>query len=185
MGSRGPERDHDLQGRPKAVWDSMALDSPWLNLMRNAMNAHFWYFEHPDSLSTSATHCSAHPAIFGEPMWDKYRFARLTDQTNNFAEEPVASHRNLANCEAPDGASSPMGNRIEVPRHRRAVFIRYHNAILELSRHLITTGVSPDHLPHQPPAAEPTNDLDPGIVLTSGIAATLSELQVPASPTGS
>jgi hypothetical protein len=27
--------------------------------------------------------------------------------------------------------------------------------------------------------------MDPGIVLTSGIAATLSELQVPASPTGS
>jgi outer membrane usher protein FimD/PapC len=72
----------------QASRDSMALDSPWLNLMRNAMNAHIWSFEHPDSLSTSATHSSAHPAIIDEPMWNKYRFARLTDQTNNFGLLP-------------------------------------------------------------------------------------------------
>ena len=112
----------------KAVCDSMALDSPWLNLMRNSMNAHIWSFDHPDSLSTSATHGSAVPAIFDEAIWGKYRFASLADRTNNFLEDPVASHRNLANLEAPDGASCPMGN-IAVLQHRRAVLSRYHNAI--------------------------------------------------------
>jgi hypothetical protein len=40
-----------------------ALDSPWLNLMRNAPNTQIWSFRHADFLCVSATHGTAHLAI--------------------------------------------------------------------------------------------------------------------------
>jgi hypothetical protein len=42
---------------------------------------------------------------------------------------------------------------------------------------LIATGVNPDELAHDALAAELTNHLIAGVVLTPGIAGTLSELQ--------
>ena len=46
----------------KQVWDNTDLGGPWLNLMRNSLNAQVWSFKHPDFLVVSATHGSAHLA---------------------------------------------------------------------------------------------------------------------------
>jgi hypothetical protein len=56
---------------PKQVWDDSAIDGPWLNLMRNSLNAQIWSFRHPDFLAVSATHSSAHLALYDETIWDK------------------------------------------------------------------------------------------------------------------
>jgi hypothetical protein len=52
-----------------------------------------------------------------------------------------------------------------------------HNAIWEQAAKLIETGANPDKLPIDALAAELTNHLAPGIVLTPGAVATLPELQ--------
>ena len=168
------------RGEPKQVWDNTALDGPWLNTMRNSMDTEIWSFRHPDFLCTSATHGSAHLAIFDEAMWSKYQFAKLTNgkyQTNTFVQEPPASRQNPADYEAPDGVFSPSDNSITVLQRRGAVFMACHNAIWELSGHLIAAGVNPDHLSLEALAAELTNHLIPGIVLTPGVGGTLVELQ--------
>ena len=167
-------------GEPKQVWDNTALDGPWLNTMRNAINTQIWSFRHPDFLCTSATHGDAHLAIFDEAMWDKYRFAKLTNgkyQSNSFVQEPPASRQNPADYEAPDGVFSPADNSITVLQRRGAVFMACHNEIWELAAHLIATEVNPDHLSHEALAAELTNHLIPRIVLTPGVGGTLVELQ--------
>src|SRR4030081_1389740 len=33
---------------PRQVWDNTDIESPWLNLMRNALNSQIWSFKHPD-----------------------------------------------------------------------------------------------------------------------------------------
>ena len=50
----------------KQVWDNTDLGGPWLNLMRNSLNAQVWSFKHPDFLVVSATHGSAHLALFDD-----------------------------------------------------------------------------------------------------------------------
>jgi hypothetical protein len=57
------------------------------------------------------------------------------------------------------------------------VFLACHNAIWELAEKLITTGVNPDELSQNALAAELTNNLIAGVVLTPGIGGTLPELQ--------
>jgi Aldehyde dehydrogenase family len=52
-----------------------------------------------------------------------------------------------------------------------------HNAIWELAERLVASGQNPDHLGTDAIAAELTNRLIPGIVLTPGAVATLVELQ--------
>jgi hypothetical protein len=52
-----------------------------------------------------------------------------------------------------------------------------HNAIWEQSAVLIERGINPDHLSHETLAADLTNHLIPGVVLTPGAVATLPELQ--------
>lgn len=168
------------KGEPKQVWDNTALDGPWLNTMRNSMDTEIWSFRHPDFLCTSATHGSAHLAIFDEATWNKYQFAKLTNskyQSNSFVQEPPASRQNPADYEAPEGVFSPLDNSITVLQRRGAVFMACHNAIWELSGRLIATGVNPDHLSQEMLAAELTNHLIPGIVLTPGVGGTLAELQ--------
>jgi hypothetical protein len=46
------------RGGPKQSWDHTELSGPWLNVMRNSMNAQVWSFRHPDFLCVSATHGS-------------------------------------------------------------------------------------------------------------------------------
>jgi hypothetical protein len=162
---------------PKQAWDNTNLAGPWLNLMRNTMNAQVYAFRHPDFLCVSATHGPAHLALFDDAMWEKYQFAKLTGgkfTTNTLVETPQGLSTDF---EANDGIYSGRGDTITLLQRRGAVFLACHNAIWELSERLIKAGTNPDHLALEALAAELTNHLIPGIVVTPGIVATLVELQ--------
>src|ERR1700722_585249 len=60
------------RGGPKQVWDNTVIESPWLNLMRNSLNAQIWSWKHTDFLAVSATHGTAHLALYDQTIWDKY-----------------------------------------------------------------------------------------------------------------
>ena len=61
----------------KQVWDNTVIEGPWLNLMRNSLNAQVWSFRHSDFLVVSATHGFAHLALYDQAMWDKYSLGKL------------------------------------------------------------------------------------------------------------
>ncbi len=168
------------QGAPKQVWDNTALDSPWLNLMRNALNAQIWSFQHSDFLCVSATHGSAHMALYDDFIWHKYlrTFTRGKWDRNIWLAAPPAAHGNPADFENPQGPFSPHDNSITVLQRRGAVFLACHNAIWELTMGIRKRGINPDHLDHAHMAAEFTNHLIPGVVLTPGVVGTLPELQL-------
>ena len=84
------------KGGPKQAWDNTDLAGPWLNAMRNSMNAQIWSFKEPNFLCVSATHGAAHLALFDQAMWDKYQLAKLAGgniAANTFiALPPAAAH---------------------------------------------------------------------------------------------
>ena len=167
-------------GRPKQAYDNTDIASPWLNLMRNALNAQVYSFKHPDFLVVSATHGSAHLALFDQATWDKYGLAGMAGHgigDNSFIK-PADAPRSLADHEDPDSVfGGPQGNNILVLQARGAVFLACHNAIWEQAGQLLSKGVNPDKLSHGAMAAELTNHLVDGVVLTPGMVATLPELQ--------
>jgi intracellular sulfur oxidation DsrE/DsrF family protein len=168
------------KGRPKQSWDHTELSGPWLNVMRNSMNAQVWSFHHPDFLCVSATHGSAHLALYDQATWDKYQLAKIAGSNiagNTFIALPPASAHDVADFQAADGAFSSKDNSIAVLQRRGVVFLACHNAIWELSERLVAAGQNPDRLGTAAIAAELTNHLVPGIVLTPGAVATLVELQ--------
>ena len=57
------------------------------------------------------------------------------------------------------------------------MFLACHNAIWEQAAALIKCDLNPDKLSHDALAAELTNHLIPGVVLTPGAVGTLPELQ--------
>src|ERR1700745_63299 len=65
------------RGTGKQVWNNTAIAGPWLNLMRNSLNTQVFSFRHPDFLAVSATHGTAHLALFDQAVWDKYQLAKL------------------------------------------------------------------------------------------------------------
>lgn len=71
----------------------------------------------------------------------------------------------------------PVGDTIPALQERGVVFMACHNAIWEVTAKLIASGKNPDHASHEAVAAELTNHLVDGIVLTPGIVATIPELQ--------
>ena len=76
------------RGARKQVWDNVNIAGPWLNLMRNSLNAQIFSFGHKDFLAVSATHGTAHLALLDQAMWDKYELAALAGakfQTNTLA----------------------------------------------------------------------------------------------------
>ncbi len=167
-------------GAPKQVWDNTGIASPWLNVMRNALNAQVWSFGHPNFLVVSATHGTAHLALFGPAMWEKYQLAKLTGgefRSNTLVAEQKAAAADPKDYENPEGVFSPHDNSIPALRQRGVVFLACHNAIWELAENLMATGVNPDALSHDALAAELTNHLIADVVLTPGIAGTLAELQ--------
>jgi hypothetical protein len=93
----------------------------------------------------------------------------------------VASKKGAAadpkDYENPEGVFSADDNSIPALQQRGVVFLACHNAIWELAEKLIATGVNPDELSHDALAAELTNHLIAGVVLTPGIGGTLAELQ--------
>jgi hypothetical protein len=63
------------RGTRMQVWNNTNIAGPWLNLMRNSLNAQIFSFGHKDFLAVSATHGTAHLALFDQPTWDKYELA--------------------------------------------------------------------------------------------------------------
>ncbi|MEA2841736.1 MAG: hypothetical protein QOF41_3066 [Methylobacteriaceae bacterium] len=167
------------RGAYKQVWDNTVIDGPWLNLMRNSMNAQMFSFSHPDFLAVSATHGTAHLALFDQPTWDKYQLANLAGgkfKTNTLILDKPASSP-AADYEDPNSVFAPAGDTIPALQSRGVVFLACHNAIWELSAKLLQLGVNPDHLSQEAIAAELTNHLTDGAVLTPGMVATIPELQ--------
>src|ERR1700722_13725425 len=91
----------------KQVWDNTDLASPWLNLMRNSLNSQIWSFKHPDFLVVSATHGTAHLALFDPATWEKYQLAKLTGgkfQSNTLIEARTDAAADPNDYENVDGA---------------------------------------------------------------------------------
>ena len=163
----------------KQVWDNTDIGSPWMNLMRNSLNAQVFSFGHRDFLTVSATHGSAHLALFNQDMWDKYRLAEMAggDIKTNTLIVRKAAPSELSDFENPKSVFGPAGNTIPVLQSRGVVFMACHNAIWEHTAKLLEQGINPDRRSHEAIAAELTNHLMAGVVLTPGMAGTIPELQ--------
>ena len=167
-------------GGPKQVWDHVDIAGPWLNLMRNSLNAQIWSYKNPDFLCVSATHGSAHLALYDQAMWDKYQLASLTGdkfKANSLIVQPTLASADPANFEDPEGVFSSADNAIPTLMRRGVVFLACHNAVAELADRLIKKNVNPDKLSFEPLTAELTNHLIPEVVLTPGVVATLPLMQ--------
>lgn len=168
------------RGTPKQVYDNTAIASPWLNVMRNALNAQIWSFKHPDFLVVSATHGSAHLALYDEAIWEKYQLTKLAGEkfkTNTLIVDTKAASKDPAKFEDSEGVFSPHNNSIPALQRRGVVFLACHNAIWEQAEKLIAKNINPDKLSPEALVAELTNHLIPGAILTPGIVATIPELQ--------
>jgi hypothetical protein len=165
---------------PKQVWDNTDTGTPWLNMMRNALNSQIWSFKHPDFLVVSVTHGTAQLVLYDQAIWDKYQLTRLAGETfkaNTLIIEQKAASGDTANYEDPTGPFSGEDNSIPALMRRGVVFMSCHNAIWEQAAALIKAGINPDKLSHPALAAELTNHLVDGAVLIPGAAGTLPELQ--------
>ncbi len=170
----------DYTPKTKQAWDMTEIKGPWLNLMRNALNAQIWSFKHPDFLVVAECHGTAQVALYDQVMWDKYQLAKLAGggfKTNTLLEPLNAESADPKNYEDPAGVFSPADNSIPALMRRGVVFMSCHNAIWEQAAGLIKADINPDKLPHEALAAELTNHLVPGVVLTPGAVGTLPELQ--------
>ena len=168
------------RGGPKQAFDNTEMDGPWLNLMRNSMNAQVYSWKHPDFLCVSATHGTAHLALYDDYIWDKYQFAKLTQgkfETNTLAKLPRVAASDPLEFQKIDGLYSPEANSIPVLQRRGAVFIGCHNQVWEITAGRLKAGINPDRLTHEAMAAEFTNHLIAGVVLSPGAIGTLPELQ--------
>jgi hypothetical protein len=163
----------------KMVWDVTGLPGLALNGMRNTINAQVWSFGNPDFLALSANHGGAQLALYDQEVWDKYDIAKMAGgmTANSLIVEKPAASKDAANYQDPDGVFSPENNTIPALQKRGAVFLACHNAIWEQASKLHKAGQNPDNLPVEAIAAELTNHLIPGAVLTPGIVATIVELQ--------
>src|ERR1700740_3316294 len=102
------------RGTRKQVWDNTNISGPWLNLMRNSLNAQIFSFGHKDFLAVSATHGTAHLALFDQSMWDKYELSALAGaklKTNTLAI-PKAVVPAFAQSEDPGRVFGPDGDTI-------------------------------------------------------------------------
>jgi intracellular sulfur oxidation DsrE/DsrF family protein len=178
--------DHDAldeviayRGTRKQVWDNTELAGPWLNLMRNSINAQIFSFGHQDFLAVSATHGTAHLALFDQAIWDKYELAALAGAKfkTNMLAVPRPAPTDFAQSEDPKSVFGPPGDTVPALQERGVVFLACHNAIWEVTAKLIASGKNPDHASQEAVAAELTNHLLDGVVLTPGIVATIPELQ--------
>lgn len=166
---------------PKQAWDATAIAGPWLNLVRNSLNAQIWSFKHPDFLAVVLAHGSANYALYDQATWDKYGIAKLAGgkfAKNTLIVETPAGSANPGNYEDEAGAYSPSDNTIPALMRRGVVFMSCHNAVWEQARKLHERGQNPDKLSIDQIAAELTNHLIPGVVLMPGAVATMPELQM-------
>src|SRR5262245_12188462 len=130
-------------GGPKQIWDNKDLGGPWLNLMRNNLNVQVYSFKRPDFMIVSATHASAHLAMYNQAMWDKYQLTRIAGGA--FAANTLIREQG-ANQNSGQRAFEPSENSIPALQRRGAVFLACHNSIWEQAALLIRNGVNPDRL---------------------------------------
>ena len=167
------------RGSLKQVWDNMEIGGAWLNLMRNSLNAQVFSFRHPDFLEISATHGPAQLALYDQVMWDKYQLSTMAghDFKSNTLVDAKDVPTSTAAHEDPTSVFGPTGNTIPALQQRGVVFWACHNAVWEQTAKLLEKGINPDRLSHEAIAAELTNHLIEGVVLTPGIVGTILELQ--------
>jgi len=164
----------------KQAWDMVDIAGPWLNLIRNALNAQIWSYGHPDFLVVAACHSTAQVALYDQAMWDKYQLSKLVGgkvASNTLIAETLAQDGDTAKIQDAHGPFSAADNSIPALMKRGVVFMACHNAIWEQAGTLIENGVNPDKLGQEALTAELTNHLVPDVVLTPGAVATLPELQ--------
>ena len=157
------------------------IGGPWLNLLRNALNAQIWGFGHPDFLAVALCHATANVALYDQAMWEKYQLTRLAGEkfkTNTLIVETAAGGADPANIQDDSGAFSPGDNTIPALMRRGVVFMACHNAIWEQASRLHAMDVNPDRLGVDEITAELTNHLIPGALLTPGAVGTMPELQM-------
>ena len=167
------------RGSLKQLWDNTEINGAWLNLMRNSLNVQVFSFRNLNFLEVSATHGSAQLALYDEEMWNKYQLAKIAGggfKTNTLVEVKDVPNE-IAAHEDPNSGFGPAGNTIPALQRRGVVFLACHNAIWEHSAKLLQQGVNPDRLSHPAIAAELTNHLIEGVVLTPGISGTIPKLQ--------
>jgi hypothetical protein len=183
----GDQWDHEAlsevftyQPATKQAWDVTDISGPWLNLVRNALNAQVWSFRHPDLLAVAGCHGTAQLALYDQAIWDKYQLGLLAGdkfKTNTLLLPRPAEAADPVDFENPVGPYSPADNSIPALMARGVVFMSCHNAIWEQAESLIKRGINPDRLSQESLAAELTNHLIPGVVLNPGAVGTLLELQ--------
>jgi hypothetical protein len=169
------------RGSPKQVWDNTVIEGPWLDLMRNAVNTQVFSWKNPNFLAVSATHGTAHLALYDEWIWDKYDLAAFIKgkfASNTFIDVPQTASVDAADFNNASGAFSLAANSITVLQRRGVVFIGCHNAIWQFTAAVLEKGINPDKLTHEEMAAEFTNHLIPGVVLSPGIVGTIPQLQL-------
>src|ERR1700752_235124 len=129
----------DYRGTRKQVWDNTNLAGPWLNLMRNSINAQIFSFGHKDFLAASATHGTAHLALFEQAMWDKYELATLAGAKfkTNTLEVAKSVPTAFAQNEDPKSVFGADGDTIPALQTRGVVVMACHNAIWEVTAKLI------------------------------------------------
>lgn len=172
------------------VYDAGDLFSPWLNIVRNNLNAMTVSLKDQNFLATVATHGSAQFALYDEYIWRKYHVAdflrsriaaakKMRGVRNPFLHQPIKAHDQptLSDVEMEQGPYSPHDNSVHALQRRGAVFLACHNAVWEQAMALRDTGHNPDRKSHQAVAAELTNHLIPGVILTPGVLCTTFELQ--------
>jgi hypothetical protein len=168
------------RGGPKQVWHNRELNGGWLYLMDNAISAQVFSFKHLDFLAVSATHGTAGLALFDETAWDKYQFGKLT-KSRAVANTWIADKGDGGDpkdVQKADGAYS--GDAMSIPHlmRRGAVFLVCHHAIWEGAATLHKSGPNPDKLSLEQLAADLTNHVLPGAIVTPGIVASIPELQM-------
>ncbi len=167
-------------GGPKQSWDNTDIAGPWLNVMRNAMNAQIHSFLHPDFLCVSATHGNAQFALYDDFIWQKYQLGSRVlggkPDHNAYLVKSASADASPSDYENVNGAFSSAGNSVVQLQRRGAAFLVCHNAIWEHSERLIAMEINPDKLSTDRLCAEISNHLIPGAILTPGAVATLVEL---------
>ena len=151
------------RGGPRQVWDNKDIGSNWCGYMRNAMNGQTLSFKNKDFITVSMTRGDAQLALFTQAAWDKYGLGKLTNgkfPTNSFA------------MAGDGGVQDPA---IPTLMKRGVVFMACHNAIWAAAGRAIAGGHKGTQ---EEVAAELTNQLLPGVILTPGALSTLPQLQV-------
>jgi hypothetical protein len=169
------------RGEPKQIWNNADLAGPWLDHMRHSLNVQVFSWRHPNFLIVSATHGSAHLALLDQAIWDKYKLAKIAGDkypANGWIVEKAGASADPSDAQNDNGVFLAKNPSIPALQRRGAIFLGCHDTLWELAGKLVAGGANPDKLSREALAAELTNHLIPGVVLTPGIAGTLPEFQL-------